>query len=308
MVLPVDSEVSEEAHLAVAAPVEDGKSIDMETIRLYNGVEMPLLGYGLYKVDPAEGERCISDAIAAGYRLIDTAQYYGNEECVGRAIAKSGIPRKEFFIVTKIWIDNSGEEKAYAALQESFKRLGTDYIDLVLVHQPFGDYYGTYRALERAYTEGTVRAIGVSNFYQDKFYDLAQHCRICPMIDQLETNVFSQQTQMREMLKEYGTKVMAWAPMAQGKESFNDNDVLKDTGRRHGKTAVQTGLRFLVQEGIPAIPKSSKAERMKENIDLFDFELTAEEMNTLRAMNQTDMGTRDYTSLPYVKRLISQKS
>lgn len=281
---------------------------DMETIKLYNGVEMPLLGYGLYKVGPEEGERCISDAIEAGYRLIDTAQYYGNEECVGRAIAKSGIPREEFFIVTKIWIDNSGEERAYAALQESFKRLGTDYIDLVLVHQPFGDYYGTYRALERAYTEGTVRAIGVSNFYQDKFYDLAHHCRICPMIDQLETNVFSQQTQMREMLKEYGTKVMAWAPMAQGKESFNDNDVLKDTGRRHGKTAVQTGLRFLVQEGIPAIPKSSKAERMKENIDLFDFELTAEEMNTLRAMNQTDIGTRDYTSLPYVKRLISQKS
>lgn len=280
----------------------------METIKLYNGVEMPLLGYGLYKVDPAEGERCISDAIAAGYRLIDTAQYYGNEECVGRAIAKSGIPREEFFIVTKIWIDNSGEEKAYAALQESFKRLGTDYIDLVLVHQPFGDYYGTYRALERAYTEGTVRAIGVSNFYQDKFYDLAHHCRICPMIDQLETNVFSQQTQMREMLKEYGTKVMAWAPMAQGKENFNENEILKETGCRYGKTGIQTALRFLAQEGIPSIPKSSKAERMKENIDIFDFELTAEEMNTLRAMNQTDMGTRDYTSLHYVKRLISQKS
>jgi diketogulonate reductase-like aldo/keto reductase len=193
-------------------------------------------------------------------------------------------------------------------LQESFKRLGTDYIDLVLVHQPFGDYYGTYRALERAYTEGTVRAIGVSNFYQDKFYDLAYHCRIYPMINQLETNVFSQQTQMREMLKEYGTKVMAWGPMAQGKENFNENEILKETGYRYGKTGIQTALRFLAQEGIPSIPKSSKAERMKENIDIFDFELTAEEMNTLRAMNQTDMGTRDYTSLPYVKRLISQKS
>ena len=280
----------------------------MNTIKLYNGVEMPLLGYGLYKVDPAEGERCISDAIAAGYRLIDTAQYYGNEECVGRAIAKSGIPREEFFIVTKIWIDNSGEEKAYAALQESFKRLGTDYIDLILVHQPFGDYYGTYRALERAYEEGIVRSIGVSNFYQDKFYDLACHCRIKPMVNQLETNVFCQQTQMREMLEEYGTKVMAWGPMAQGKENFNDSEVLKETGKRYGKTAVQTGLRFLVQEGIPAIPKSSKAERMKENIDIFDFELSEEEMSILRKMNRHDMGTRDYTDLPYVKRLISQRS
>ena len=280
----------------------------MNTIKLYNGVEMPLLGYGLYKVDPAEGERCISDAIAAGYRLIDTAQYYGNEECVGRAIAKSGIPREEFFIVTKIWIDNSGEEKAYAALQESFKRLGTDYIDLILVHQPFGDYYGTYRALERAYEEGIIRSIGVSNFYQDKFYDLACHCRIKPMVNQLETNVFCQQTQMREMLEEYGTKVMAWGPMAQGKENFNDSEVLKETGKRYGKTAVQTGLRFLVQEGIPAIPKSSKAERMKENIDIFDFELSEEEMSILRKMNRHDMGTRDYTDLPYVKRLISQRS
>ena len=280
----------------------------MNTIKLYNGVEMPLLGYGLYKVDPAEGERCISDAIAAGYRLIDTAQYYGNEECVGRAIAKSGIPREEFFIVTKIWIDNSGEEKAYAALQESFKRLETDYIDLILVHQPFGDYYGTYRALERAYEEGIVRSIGVSNFYQDKFYDLACHCRIKPMVNQLETNVFCQQTQMREMLEEYGTKVMAWGPMAQGKENFNDSEVLKETGKRYGKTAVQTGLRFLVQEGIPAIPKSSKAERMKENIDIFDFELSEEEMSILRKMNRHDMGTRDYTDLPYVKRLISQRS
>lgn len=271
-------------------------------------MEMPLIGYGLYKVEPGECERCVSDAIAAGYRLIDTAQFYANEEGVGAAIAKSGIPREEFFIVTKIWIDNSGEEKAYAALKESLKRLGTDYVDLTFVHQPFGDYYGTYRALERAYDEGLTRAIGVSNFYQDKFYDLAYHCRIKPMVNQLETNVFSQQTQMREMLKEYGTKVMAWAPMAQGKENFNENAALKEIGERYGKTAVQTGLRFLAQEGIPAIPKSSKASRMKENIDIFDFELSEEEMASLRAMNQTDMGTRDYTSLPYVKRLIDQKS
>ena len=278
----------------------------METIKLYNGVEMPLLGYGLYKVDPAEGERCISDAIAAGYRLIDTAQYYGNEECVGKAITGCGIPREDFFIVTKIWINNSGEEKAYAALQESLEKLGTDYVDLVLVHQPFGDYYGTYRALERAYSEGTVRAIGVSNFYADKFYDLACHCKVKPMINQLETNVFSQQTLMRGLMKEYGTQIMAWAPMAQGKENFNTNEILAEIGRRHGKTAVQIGLRFLVQEGIPAIPKSTKAARMQENIDIFDFELSEKEISVIREMNQTDGGTRDYTALPYVSRLINQ--
>ena len=278
----------------------------MESIKLYNGVEMPLLGYGMYKVDPVECERCVTDAIKAGYRLIDTAQYYGNEEGVGAAIAKSGIPREEFFIVTKVWIYNSGEERAYASIQESLRKLGTDYADLIFVHQPFGDYYGTYRALERALDEGLTRSIGVSNFRPDKFYDLAHHCRIKPMVNQLETNVFSQQTEMRELMEEYGTKLMAWGPIAQGKESFNENPVLSEIGRKYGKTAVQTGLRFLVQEGIPAIPKSSKTERIIENIDIFDFELTEKEMDTLRNMNETDGGTRDYTSLPYVIRLINQ--
>ena len=278
----------------------------MESIKLYNGVEMPLLGYGMYKVDPVEGERCVTDAIKAGYRLIDTAQYYGNEEGVGAAIAKSGIPREEFFIVTKVWIYNSGEERAYASIQESLRKLGTSYADLIFVHQPFGDYYGTYRALERALDEGLTRSIGVSNFRPDKFYDLAHHCRIKPMVNQLETNVFSQQTEMRELMEEYGTKLMAWGPIAQGKESFNENPVLTEIGGKYGKTAVQTGLRFLVQEGIPAIPKSSKTERIIENIDIFDFELTEKEMDTLRNMNETDGGTRDYTSLPYVIRLINQ--
>jgi diketogulonate reductase-like aldo/keto reductase len=278
----------------------------MESIKLYNGVEMPLLGYGMYKVDPVECERCVTNAIKAGYRLIDTAQYYGNEEGVGAAIAKSGIPREEFFIVTKVWIYNSGEERAYASIQESLRKLGTDYADLIFVHQPFGDYYGTYRALERALDEGLTRSIGVSNFRPDKFYDLAHHCRIKPMVNQLETNVFSQQTEMRELMEEYGTKLMAWGPIAQGKESFNENPVLTEIGRKYGKTAVQTGLRFLVQEGIPAIPKSSKTERIIENIDIFDFELTEKEMDTLRNMNETDGGTRDYTSLPYVIRLINQ--
>ena len=189
----------------------------MDTIKLYNGVEMPVLGYGLYKVGPEEAETRVSEAIRAGYRLIDTARFYGNEEGVGAAIAKSGIPREEFFIVTKIWINHSGEEKAYASIHESLKKLGTSYADLILVHQPFGDYYGTYRALERALEEGLTKSIGVSNFYPDRFYDLVSHCKVIPMINQLETNVFCQQTGMRELMKEYGTKVMAWAPMAQGK-------------------------------------------------------------------------------------------
>lgn len=280
----------------------------MDTIRLYNGVEMPALGYGLYKVGPEEAEIRVSEAIRAGYRLIDTARFYGNEEGVGAAIAKSGIPREEFFIVTKIWINHSGEEKAYASILESLRKLDTSYADLILVHQPFGDYYGTYRALERALEEGLTRSIGVSNFYPDRFYDLVCHCKVIPMVNQLETNVFCQQTRMRELMKEYGTKVMAWAPMAQGKDNFHDNEVLAGTGRRYNKTAAQTGLRFLVQEGIAAIPKSSRFERMKENIDIFDFRLSDEEMDIIRQMNMMDAGTRDYTSLPYVTRLINQKA
>lgn len=280
----------------------------MDTIKLYNGVEMPVLGYGLYKVGPEEAETRVSEAIRAGYRLIDTARFYGNEEGVGAAIAKSGIPREEFFIVTKIWINHSGEEKAYASIHESLKKLGTSYADLILVHQPFGDYYGTYRALERALEEGLTKSIGVSNFYPDRFYDLVSHCKVIPMINQLETNVFCQQTGMRELMKEYGTKVMAWAPMAQGKDNFHDNEVLAGIGRAYNKTATQTGLRFLVQEGIAAIPKSSRFERMKENIEIFDFRLSEEEMNIIRQMNVMDTGTRDYTSLPYVTRLINQKA
>ena len=290
---------------------EDGNALrikTMEKIKLYNGVEMPVLGYGLYKVDPEEAERCVSEAIRAGYRLIDTARLYANEEGVGAAIAKSGIPREEFFIVTKVWINHSGEEKAYASILESLKKLNTSYVDLVLVHQPFGDYYGTYRALERALEEGLTRSIGVSNFYPDRFYDLACHCKVIPMINQLEANVFSQQTQIRDLMKEYGTKVMAWAPMAQGKEDFHNNEVLARIGSRYSKTATQIGLRFLTQEGIVAIPKSSRFERMKENLEISDFELTADEMETIRQMNEWDAGTRDYTSLPYVRRLISQEA
>ena len=219
----------------------------MEYISLNNGIKIPALGYGVFKVDPSECERCVTDAINVGYRMIDTAQFYANEEAVGNAVRKSGISREEFFIVTKIWICNSGEAKAEESLKVSLRKLQTDYVDLLLVHQPFGDYYGTYRTLEKALADGRTRAIGVSNFYADRFHDLACHVNVMPAINQLETNVFSQQTKMRELLSQTGTKAMAWGPMAQGKENFFDHEVLKTIGAKYGKTASQVGLRFLVQ-------------------------------------------------------------
>ena len=278
----------------------------MNTIKLNNGVEMPLIGYGVFKVSPAECERCVRDAISVGYRLIDTAQFYANEECVGNAIAASGIPREEFFIVTKIWITNSGEERARASFEESLRKLQTDYVDLLLVHQPFGDYYGTYRTLEKLLAEGKTRAIGLSNFRPDRFHDLACHVNVAPAVDQLETNVFSQQLQIRELLAKTDTKVMAWAPMAQGKDNFFNHEVLTAIGSKYGKTASQVGLRFLVQQGIPVIPKSTSIERMRENFEIFDFNLSDEDMETLKTLNLHDGGTRDYADLDYASRIIAQ--
>lgn len=267
---------------------------------------MPALGYGVFKVDPKECERCVTDAISTGYRLIDTAQFYANEEAVGNAVRKSGIPRDEFFIVTKIWLTNSGEAKSEASFTESLKKLHTDYVDLLLVHQPFGDYYGTYRTMEKALAEGRTRAIGVSNFYADRFHDLVCHNKIVPAIDQLETNVFSQQTAMRGLLEQTGTKVMAWGPMAQGKDGFFGHEILGRIGEKYGKTSTQVGLRFLVQQGIPAIPKTTRIERMRENFDIFDFRLDDEDMAELMVLNLHDAGTRDYTDLGYASRIIAQ--
>lgn len=279
----------------------------MKSIILNNGVEMPLLGYGVFKVDPKECERCVSDAISVGYRMIDTAQFYANEEAVGNAVKASGLPREEFFIVTKIWITNAGEENALASFEESIRKLQMDHVDLLLVHQPYGDYYGTYRTLEKLLEQGRTRAIGVSNFRPDRFHDLACHVNIAPAVDQLETNVFSQQTQIRPLLEKTGTKVMAWAPMAQGKDNFFSHETLMKIGERYGKTPSQVGIRFLIQQGIPAIPKSTSIERMRENFNVFDFELTEDEMKTLESLNIHDAGTRDYTDLDYASRIIAQK-
>ena len=280
--------------------------MDMETIRLNNGVEMPLLGYGLFKVDPKESERCVRDALSVGYRMIDTAQFYANEEGVGKAIADSGIAREDIFLVTKIWLTNDGDKRSAESLEESLRKLRTDYVDLLLVHQPYGDYYSIYRTLERALSEGKTRAIGLSNFYDDRFYDMAFSATIKPAINQLETNVFSQQNAMRELMAGTDTKVMAWGPMGQGKNNFFEHEVLTAIGKKYGKTASQVGLRFLVQQGIPVIPKSTSIVRMEENMKIFDFTLSEEDMQTLKALNMHDKGSRDYTDTEYARKIIAQ--
>ncbi len=257
----------------------------MKTIKLNNGVEMPVLGYGVFQVDSTECERCVKDALDVGYRLIDTAQAYYNEEGVGNGIKKSGVKREDIFLVTKVWIANAGEERAAASIDESLKKLQTDYVDLLLVHQPFGDYYGTYRAMEKAYKAGKARAIGVSNFYPDRFIDLSHFCEIQPAINQVETHVFQQQKAAREIMKKYNTQIMAWGPFAEGKNNMFKNEVLVSIGEKYGKSSAQIALRFLTQEGIIAIPKSVKKERMEQNFNIFDFELTNDELEKIRELD-----------------------
>ena len=257
----------------------------MTYVTLNNGVKMPQVGYGVYQVEPTEAERCVLDAISVGYRMIDTAQIYHNEEGVGNAIAKCGVPREELFIVTKVWISNAGEEKAYASILESLKKLQTNYIDLLLIHQPFGDYYGTYRAMERAYLEGKVRAIGVSNFYPDRFIDIQTHVEVKPAVNQVETHVFNQQITAQEYMEKYGCRIMSWGPFAEGKNDFFNNETLAEIGRKYGKSVAQVALRYLLQRGVVLIPKSTHKERMKQNLDIFNFSLTEEDMTIIRQLD-----------------------
>ena len=258
----------------------------MQTVKLNNGVEMPVLGYGVFQVPPEMCERCVSEAISVGYRLIDTAQAYYNEEGVGRAITRCGVPRSQLFLTTKIWITNAGEEKAAASIDESLRKLRTDYIDLLLIHQPFSDYTGTWRAMEKAVREGKVRAIGLSNFYPDRFVDMAEYAEIKPAVNQLKTNVFSQQWDVEAEMKPYGTHIMAWGPLAQGDPDLQSNPVLAGLAEKYGKTPQQVALRYLVQRDIIAIPKSTHVERMKQNLDVFDFALTPEEMESIRPLDK----------------------
>lgn len=257
----------------------------MEYVTLNNGVKMPILGYGVYQVDSAECERCVLDAIEVGYRSIDTAQAYGNEEGVGSAIKKCGIPREELFITTKVWITNAGYEKAKESIEESLRKLQSDYIDLLLIHQPFNDYYGTYRAMEEAYRAGKVRAIGVSNFYPDRFIDISTFSEIKPAVNQVETHVFQQQKTAREVMERHGAQIMSWGPFAEGKNDYFQNPTLKEIGEKYGKSVAQTALRFLIQSGVVVIPKSVRKERMAENFAVFDFALSDGEMEQIAALD-----------------------
>ena len=260
----------------------------MQTIKLNNGIEMPVLGYGVFQVSPEECERCVLDAISTGYRLIDTAQAYYNEEGVGNAVARCGVPRNELFLTTKIWISNAGETNAARSIDESLRKLHTDYIDLLLIHQPFSDYPGTWRAMEKAVKDGKVRAIGLSNFYPDRFVDMAEYAEIKPAVNQLKTNVFSQQWEAEAEMNLYDTHIMAWAPLAQGNPELLTNPVLTALAERYNKTVQQVALRYLIQRDIIAIPKSTHTERMKQNLDVFDFALTPEDMESIRPLDKPD--------------------
>lgn len=261
----------------------------METVTLANGVKMPILGYGVYQVpDLEECERVVSEAIEVGYRSIDTAQAYGNESAVGNAVKKSGIPREEFFITTKVWISNAGYEKAKTSIDESMEKLQTDYLDLVLIHQPFNDYYGTYRAMEEYYKAGKIKAIGVSNFYPDRFIDIAEFSEIKPMVNQVETHVFNQQVEAQKIMQEYNTQIESWGPFAEGKKDFFTNETLKEIGDNYDKSVAQVALRYLIQRGVVVIPKTVTKERMIQNFDVFDFTLTNEDMDTILTLDQKE--------------------
>lgn len=257
----------------------------MEYITLNNGVKMPMLGYGVYQVSQEECERCVLDALSVGYRSIDTAQSYFNEEQVGNAIEKSGIPREEIFLTTKIWLENYGYDAAKKSILKSMQKLKTDYLDLCLLHQPFSDVYGAYRAMEDLYKEGKIRAIGISNFYADRMVDIASFAEIKPMVNQIEIHPLHQQNLSIEWAKKYDITPEAWAPFGEGRGGMFTNPVLEEIGRKYGKTTAQVMLRWHMQRGVVVIPKSVHAERMKENFDVFDFVLSDEDMEKIAKLD-----------------------
>ncbi|MBU3811739.1 MAG: aldo/keto reductase [Candidatus Niameybacter stercoravium] len=261
----------------------------MNYMELNNGIKMPILGYGVFQIsDQEECEKCVLDAIEAGYRLIDTAQAYGNEKAVGKAIKKCGVPREDLFITTKVWISNAGYEKAKKSIEESLERLQLDYLDLVLIHQPFNDYYGTYRAMEDLYKEGKLKAIGVSNFYPDRLIDLIKFNEVVPAVNQVETHVFNQQVKAQEIMEKYGVQIQAWAPFAEGKNNLFSNETLKSIGDKYNKSTAQVALRYLIQRKVSVLPKSANKERIIQNIDVFDFELSKEDMDLIATLDKAE--------------------
>lgn len=257
----------------------------MEYVQLNNGLKMPILGYGVYQVTKEECERCVLDALKTGYRLIDTAQSYFNEEEVGNAIVKSGIPREEIFLTTKVWVEHYGYEETKKSIYESMRKLQTEYIDLMLLHQPFSDYYGAYRALEELYQEGILKAIGVSNFYPDRLVDIASFANIVPMVNQVETHVLNQQTEAKKWMDKYEVQIEAWAPFGEGRGGLFENPVLTKIGEKYGKTSAQVMLRWNIQRGVVVLPKSTHIERMEQNFNVFDFALSEEDMSVISALD-----------------------
>lgn len=257
----------------------------MEYVTLSNGVKMPILGYGVYQVTKGECEQCVLDALDAGYRSIDTAQSYFNEEEVGAAIRKSGVSREDIFLTSKVWVEHYGYEETRKSVEESLRKLQTDYLDLMLLHQPFNDYYGAYRALEDMYEEGMLKAIGVSNFYPDRLVDLASFTKILPMVNQIETHVLNQRVEDHTWMEKYKVAHEAWAPFGEGRGGLFENEVLRGIGEKYGKTAAQVMLRWNIQRNIIVLPKSTHKERMIQNIDVFDFSLTEEDMSTIAALD-----------------------
>ena len=261
----------------------------MKDVMLNNGIKMPIAGFGVFQIpDLEECERVVLDAIEVGYRLIDTAQAYGNEEAVGRAIQKTSVPREELFITTKVWISNAGYEKAKRSIEESLKKMQLDYLDLVLIHQPVGDYYGTYRAMEELYKEGKIKAIGVSNFYPDRLVDICLFNEVVPAVNQVEVNVFHQQKEAEKVMTKYQVQMQAWAPFAEGRNDMFNQPLLKEIGNRYNKTVAQVILRWLTQRGIVVLAKSTRKSRMEENINIFDFELSEQEMRMIAELDKKE--------------------
>ncbi|QIB48287.1 aldo/keto reductase [Streptomyces aureoverticillatus] len=261
----------------------------MDDATLNNGLEMPLLGFGVYQIPPEQTEQAVTEALAAGYRLLDTAAAYGNEEAVGRAIKSSGVPREDLFVTTKLWIqDAPAEENTERAFETSLAKLGLDYLDLYLMHQPYGDVYGQWRAMERLYGEGRAKAIGVANFYPDRLVDLILNNDVTPAVNQIETHPFFQRTADQALMREHGVQIQSWGGFAEGRNDLFTNPLLSGIGEAHGKSVAQVVLRWLTQRHVVAIPKSVRAERMAENIDVFDFELTGDQMAAIATL---DTGT-----------------
>lgn len=258
----------------------------MQTVTLNTGVEMPILGFGVFQIPPEDTERTVTDALAAGYRLLDTAAAYGNEEAVGRAIKKSGIPREDLFVTTKLWIqDAPAQDNAERALETSLRKLGLDHLDLYLMHQPFGDVYGQWRAMEKLHHAGRAKAIGVANFYPDRLVDLLSNNDVTPAVNQIETHPFFQRTADQDVMREHGVQIQSWGGFAEGKNNLFTNPVLSDIGKAHDKSVAQVVLRWLIQRGIVTIPKSVRADRMAENFDVFDFELTDDQMASIAGLD-----------------------